>query len=246
MRLPLFLFLSFPLAPPLARLSTRPRPRSKVKRVAVLVSKSDHCLYDLLIRHQAGELSCEVVCIVSNHPDLERVAQQFNVPFHHVPIEGGSASGGSADSAAKAAQEEKVEALLDSLQIDLIVLARYMQILSPDFCARNAARTINIHHSFLPAFEGGRPYHRAHERGVKIIGATAHYATAELDAGPIIDQDVTHISHRDSVTNMIRWGPTLCRCRCRCCCMCSGALKHAGRPVRACTVCVLSLSCAPA
>lgn len=181
--------------------------RDKLKRVAILVSKSDHCLYDLLIRHQAGELSCEVVCIVSNHPDLERVALQFGILFHHVPIE--NTSGGSVDASAKAAQESKVEELINTLGIDLIVLARYMQILSSEFCGRNAHRTINIHHSFLPAFEGARPYHRAHERGVKIIGATAHYATAELDAGPIIDQDVAHISHRDSVANMIRKGKDL-------------------------------------
>ena len=171
--------------------------------MAVLVSKSDHCLYDLLIRHQSGELPCAIPIIISNHADLAHVASQFGIPFRHLPMEGGD------KEAAKAAQEAAMEALLAEQGIDLIVMARYMQVLSRPFCERNAARTINIHHSFLPAFEGAKPYHRAHERGVKIIGATAHYATADLDAGPIIEQDVTRISHRDSVANMIRKGKDL-------------------------------------
>jgi len=177
--------------------------KSKTKRVALLVSKSDHCLYDLLIRHQSGELPCAIPLIISNHADLAPVAAQFGIPFHHLAMPAGD------KEAAKAAQEAAMEELFAQEQIDLIVLARYMQVLSRAFCERNAHKTINIHHSFLPAFEGGRPYHRAHERGVKLIGATAHFATADLDAGPIIEQDVARITHRDSVANMIRKGKDL-------------------------------------
>jgi len=177
--------------------------KSQLQRVAVLVSKLDHCLYDLLIRNQSGELPAEIAVIISNHATLEPVARQFGIPFRHLPMVGED------KEAAKAEQEAAVEALINELNVDLIVLARYMQVLSTGFCLRNATRTINIHHSFLPAFEGGRPYHRAHDRGVKIIGATAHYATAELDAGPIIEQDVTRITHRESVTNMVRKGKDL-------------------------------------
>lgn len=177
---------------------------TKVKRMAILVSKFDHCLYDLLIRHKSGELACTIPLIISNHPDLEEVARQFGVRFVHLPI----AAGGD-KAAAKAAQEAAIEALIEDEAIDLLVLARYMQVLSPGFCDRNARRTVNIHHSFLPAFEGGRPYHRAHERGVKLIGATAHLATSELDAGPIIEQDTARITHRDSVEAMVRKGRDL-------------------------------------
>ena len=177
--------------------------KTKQKRVAILVSKLDHCLYDLLIRKESGELGCEIPIIISNWPHLEHVARKFGVEFRCVPI-------GAKDAAGKAQQEAAVEAILQELDIDVIVLARYMQIFSKDFCERHWRHTINIHHSFLPAFEGAKPYHRAHERGVKVIGATAHFATAELDCGPIIHQDVTRVSHRDSVGDMVRKASFVC------------------------------------
>ena len=166
------------------------------KRMAIFVSKYDHCLYDLLLRHRAGELACDVALIVSNHPDLEPIARSFAVPYHVFPI----------SKETKRAQEEKQEDLLRAQRIDLIVLARYMQILSGDLIAAFPHRIINIHHSFLPAFIGGKPYHQAYERGVKLIGATAHYATTDLDEGPIIEQDVIRASHRDSVDDLVRKG----------------------------------------
>lgn len=171
--------------------------KTKQKRVALLVSKLDHCLYDLLIRRESGELDCEIPIIISNWPDLEPVARKFDVEFRCLPMK-------SKDPESKAAQEAEIERVLEELNIDLIILARYMQIFSPEFCQRHWKHTINIHHSFLPAFEGARPYHRAHERGVKVIGATAHFATAELDCGPIIHQDVARVTHRDSVSDMVR------------------------------------------
>jgi len=166
------------------------------KRVAMFVSKFEHCLHDLLLRHRLGELACEFVMVISNHPELESVAAQFNVPFHVFPI----------TSATKTEQEKKELSLLEQEGIDLIVLARYMQILSDEFVSRFPERIINIHHSFLPAFGGARPYHQAYERGVKLIGATAHYATPELDEGPIIAQDVVACSHRDTAQDMVRKG----------------------------------------
>jgi formyltetrahydrofolate deformylase len=169
---------------------------AQVKRMAIFVSRYDHCLYDLLLRHRAGELSCEIALIVSNHPDLEPVARQFGIDYHVFPI----------TKANKAEQEERQLALLDSAGADLIVMARYMQILSSGFIGRHPSRIINIHHSFLPAFMGGRPYHQAVDRGVKLIGATAHYATTDLDEGPIIEQDVIRASHRDSVADLVRKG----------------------------------------
>jgi formyltetrahydrofolate deformylase len=172
---------------------------ANVHRVAIFVSRYDHCLYDLLLRHRAGELACEIAMVVSNHADLAPVAAQFAVPFHHLPI--------APDS--KHAQEEAAEALLQAARVDTIVLARYMQILSADFVARWPARIINIHHSFLPAFVGGNPYRQAYERGVKLVGATAHYVTADLDQGPIIEQQVAHASHRDSVDDLVRKGRDL-------------------------------------
>ncbi|PSC76946.1 Formyltetrahydrofolate deformylase [Micractinium conductrix] len=176
---------------------------TKQKRMALLVSKLDHCLYDLLIRVENGEMeNCTIPIILSNHPDLEVVAKRFNIPYRHLPIT-------PKDAASKAAQEAAIEGILEEEGINLIVLARYMQIFSKDFCDRHWRHTINIHHSFLPAFEGARPYHRAHERGVKVIGATAHYATSDLDCGPIIAQDVTHVSHRDAVPDMVRKGRDL-------------------------------------
>jgi formyltetrahydrofolate deformylase len=169
------------------------------KRIALFVSKYDHCLYDLLLRHRAGELPCDIALVVSNHPDLGGVAAQFDVPFHVFTI----------DPQNKRAQEEAQWALLDAERIELVVLARYMQILSPEFVARYPNRIINIHHSFLPAFVGSKPYHRAYERGVKLIGATAHYATGDLDEGPIIEQDVIRASHRDAIDDLVRKGRDL-------------------------------------
>ncbi|NRA03304.1 MAG: formyltetrahydrofolate deformylase [Myxococcales bacterium] len=166
------------------------------KRVALFVSRTDHCLFDLLLRHRSGELRCEIPLILSNHPDLEPVANQFGIPFHVVPI--------TAEN--KASQEQQELVLLQEQRVDLVVLARYMQILTGDFIARYPNAIINIHHSFLPAFSGGRPYHQASKRGVKLIGATAHYATQDLDEGPIIDQDVIRTSHRDSVADLTRKG----------------------------------------
>ncbi len=169
---------------------------SAQKRLALFVSKYDHCLYDLLLRHRAGELSCTISMVVSNHEDLRHVADQFGVPFHVFAI----------DKSNKAEQEQKQWELCEREGIDLIVLARYMQVLSAAFTARYPNRIINIHHSFLPAFVGGKPYHRAYERGVKLIGATAHYATSDLDEGPIIEQDVIRTSHRDAVDDLVRKG----------------------------------------
>jgi formyltetrahydrofolate deformylase len=169
---------------------------SQPKRVALFVSKFDHCLWDLLLRHRAGELVCEIPLVVSNHPDLAGVAEQFGVAFHVFPITRES----------KAEQEEREVVLLKQHGVDLVVLARYMQVLSAGFVAHFPARIINIHHSFLPAFMGGRPYHQAYQRGVKLVGATAHYATTDLDDGPIIEQDVIRASHRDSIDDLVRKG----------------------------------------
>jgi formyltetrahydrofolate deformylase len=171
----------------------------KVKRVAIMVSQYDHCLLDLLWRQRAGELRCELPRIVSNHAKLESIAAHHGVPFHVLPVTREN----------KQAQEEHAHELFETARIDLIVLARYMQILTPEFCARYPERIINIHHSFLPAFVGGKPYHQAYERGVKIIGATAHYVTSDLDQGPIIEQDVARVSHRESVDDMVRKGRDL-------------------------------------
>jgi formyltetrahydrofolate deformylase len=166
------------------------------KRMAIFVSKYDHCLYDLLLRHRAGELACDIALIVSNHPDLEPIARTFEVPYHVFAI--------TKDT--KRAQEQQQENLLREQRVDLIVLARYMQILSGEMIAAFPHQIINIHHSFLPAFIGGKPYHQAYQRGVKLIGATAHYATTDLDEGPIIEQDVIRASHRDSVADLVRKG----------------------------------------
>jgi formyltetrahydrofolate deformylase len=169
------------------------------KRVAVFVSKFDHCLYDLLLRHQSGELTCELPLIVSNHPDLAPVAAQFGVEFMLSP-----------KTASTRDDVERVEiAALDARAIDLVILARYMQVLGGAFTEHFEGRLINIHHSFLPAFAGGRPHHQAHQRGVKLIGATAHYATETLDEGPIIEQDVIRCSHRDTVEDLVRKGRDL-------------------------------------
>jgi formyltetrahydrofolate deformylase len=168
---------------------------SERKRVAIMVSREDHCLSDLLWRWRSGELGAEVVAVVSNHPDHADQVAPLGLPYHHVPVPAGDG---------EAAEEEVLELL--GGEVDLLVLARYMQILSAGFLERLGAPAINIHHSFLPAFVGADPYARAHERGVKLIGATAHYVTEELDAGPIIDQDVTRVSHRDEVGDLKRIG----------------------------------------
>jgi len=168
-------------------------------RTAIFVSKYDHCLYDLLLRQRAAELHTEIPLIISNHPDLEPVAKQFDIPFHHLPL----------TKETKRAQEAQALELLKAKNVDLVVLARYMQILTADFLNSYEGQVINIHHSFLPAFMGSKPYHRAFERGVKLIGATAHYATADLDEGPIIEQDVVRCSHRDSVEDLVRKGRDL-------------------------------------
>jgi formyltetrahydrofolate deformylase len=168
-------------------------------RIALFVSKYDHCLADLLHRHRAGEIACEISLVVSNHPDARPLAEFYGVPFVHVPVVGGD----------KAAAEARQFALLDEHRIDLIVLARYMQILSPDFVGRYPERIINVHHSFLPAFIGAKPYHQAYERGVKLIGATSHYVTDELDEGPIIEQDVLRITHRDQLDDLVQKGRDL-------------------------------------
>jgi len=171
----------------------------RIPRMAIFVSKLSHCLYDLLARYTAGEWRVELPLIVSNHLDLEAVAQRFDIPFHHVPITREN----------KAIQEKKTLKLLKENKIDFVVLARYMQILSEDFIRAYPHSIINIHHSFLPAFVGAKPYHAAHERGVKLIGATSHYVTTELDAGPIIEQNIVRISHRDSVKSLIHKGQDL-------------------------------------
>lgn len=171
----------------------------ELPRMAVFASKLPHCLYDILSRWQSREWQVELPLIISNHPELEPVAGRFGIDYHVFPI----------TPANKKAQARKQLALLKDHRIDLIVLARYMQILSGDFIDNYPHQIINIHHSFLPAFPGARPYHSAHERGVKIIGVTSHYITAELDAGPIIAQDVVRVSHKDTVADMIRIGQDL-------------------------------------
>ncbi len=168
-------------------------------RMALFVSKMSHCFYDLLARYECGELNVDIPVIISNHSDLQIAAERLGIDYHCISV--------NRDNKAK--QEEKQLKLLQQYDIDFIVLARYMQVLSDNFVKHWPQKIINIHHSFLPAFPGGRPYHSAHERGVKIIGATSHYVTAELDAGPIIEQDVVHVSHKDSVEDMIRIGRDL-------------------------------------
>lgn len=167
-------------------------------RIALWVSKQDHCLFDLIWRHKAKEFTAKIPLIISNHSDLKIVAEQFGIDFHHIPI----------TKENKLTQEAQQLELLQHYKIDLVILAKYMQIVSTDFISK-FPNIINIHHSFLPAFIGASPYHQAYERGVKIIGATAHYVTPELDAGPIIEQDVVRVSHRDDVADLIRKGKDL-------------------------------------
>ena len=162
-------------------------------RVALLVTRASHCPYDLLLRELEGELKCDIPVIIGNHPDLEQMARQFNKPFYHLPI----------TKETKQQQESRIKALLAEYKIELVVMARYMQILSEPFVKEFAGKVINIHHGFLPAFQGAKPYHQAYERGVKLIGATAHYATAELDEGPIIEQDVERVRHDNSPEDLV-------------------------------------------
>jgi len=166
------------------------------KRVVVMVSKQEHCLYDLLARWQSKELDIEIPCVISNHETLKGFVEWHGIPFHHVPV--------SADN--KTSAHAEIRRLFEAAQGDTMVLARYMQIISPELCAAYPGRIINIHHSFLPSFVGAKPYHQAYQRGVKLIGATCHYVTAELDQGPIIEQDVIRIDHSDSVEDMVRYG----------------------------------------
>ena len=165
-------------------------------RLLVLVSKQGHCLNDLLFRAHSRQLPVDIAGVVSNHGDFAALADSYGVPFHHLPV----------TAATKAAQEQQIVDLLESERIDLVVLARYMQILSPELCDALAGRAINIHHSFLPSFKGAQPYHQAHARGVKIIGATAHYVTRDLDEGPIIEQDIARVDHAMTPKELVRVG----------------------------------------
>lgn len=166
------------------------------KRVVLLCSKESHCLADLLHRWQSKELDAEIAAVISNHDDLRRMVEWHDIPYHHVPV--------SKDNKAEAFAE--IGALFEKYRADVIVLARYMQILPGDLCDRYAGKVINIHHSFLPSFAGAKPYHQAYSRGVKLIGATCHYVTQDLDEGPIIDQDVIRVSHSDAIEDMVRLG----------------------------------------
>jgi formyltetrahydrofolate deformylase len=168
----------------------------ETKRVAIFVSKEDHCLHDLLLLHRDGDLHCSIDMVISNHEDLAEVANGFTVPFHFIPV---------SNSGDPEVEKQQIS-LLEANNIDILVIARYMRIFSDTFTKQYAEKIINIHHSFLPAFAGGKPYHQAFEKGVKLIGATAHYATPELDEGPIIEQGVIRVSHKDSVKEMIRKG----------------------------------------
>ncbi len=173
------------------------RSHAQKKRVLMLVSKFDHCLGDLLYRFRIGELAMDVVGVVSNHPrESLNLTTLGNIPYHYLPVTPGK----------KAEQEAKIKQIVEASGADLVVLARYMQILSDDLSGYLAGRCVNIHHSFLPGFKGAKPYHQAHARGVKMIGATAHFVTADLDEGPIIDQDVEHISHADTPDDLVRKG----------------------------------------
>ncbi len=172
---------------------------SEPPRVALFVSQALHCLVDILHRHASGELRCSIPLVIGNHPDAGNLARFYGVEFHHIPMQG---------DGKRAAEAEQLR-LLRAANIDLVVLARYMQILSPEFVEEYPMRIINVHHSFLPAFIGARPYHAAFQRGVKLIGATSHYVTATLDDGPIIEQDVVRISHRDQVEDLVQKGRDL-------------------------------------
>lgn len=172
------------------------RDARKRARLLILVSKQGHCLNDLLFRVRSGQLPVDIAAVASNHDDFAELAASYRVPFHHLPVNG----------ATREAQETAIAGLVASERIDLVVLARYMQILSPQLCDAFAGRAINIHHSFLPSFKGAKPYHQAHQRGVKVIGATAHYVTRDLDEGPIIEQDVARVDHGATPRDLVRMG----------------------------------------
>jgi formyltetrahydrofolate deformylase len=181
-------------------MAVRFHARAQRMRVVLMVSRLGHCLNDLLFRHASGQLPIDIPAVVSNHPDFEPLVRSHGIAFHHLPLRDGR------DAAAKAEQEAQLLGILEREQVDLVVLARYMQILSPTLCAQLSGRTINIHHSFLPSFKGARPYAQAHARGVKLIGATAHYVTADLDEGPIIEQDVARVDHAQSAEDLAAVG----------------------------------------
>lgn len=181
------------------RMNWRIYSNEQLPKMALFVSKYDHCLYDILGRYNSGELPLEIPFIISNHPDLKSIAQNFNIPFYHIPV----------SKSSKALAEDQQLKLLKQFNIDFIVLARYMQIVSSKIISKYPSKIINIHHSFLPAFVGAKPYHSAFKRGVKIIGATSHYVTEELDAGPIIEQDVAHVSHTYTISDLIAKGRDL-------------------------------------
>lgn len=166
------------------------------KRMAIMVSKYDHCLYDLALRHRYGEINADIACVLSNHTETESVAAAFKIPFFFVPVTGDT----------KSAAEERALGILRSHHVDFVVLARYMQVLSPFFVSAFRHKIINVHHGFLPAFRGAKPYHQAYEHGVKLIGATSHYVTEELDTGPIIEQQITRVDHSHSVDQMVAMG----------------------------------------
>ena len=186
--------LSTGLAPFTPRLGVR--LENERRRVLVMVSKVDHCLADLLYHHEQGDLPVEIVAVVSNHPDLESLCARHGVPFHEIPV----------TDQTKDHAEATLRELIDRHAVDFVVLARYMQILSPSFCADLSGRIINIHHSFLPGFKGARPYHQAYGRGVKLIGATAHFVTSDLDEGPIIEQDVLRVTHARRAEDLVSLG----------------------------------------
>ncbi|MFT4078728.1 formyltetrahydrofolate deformylase [Rhodomicrobium lacus] len=178
------------------KMTTRLHPVAERMRVLILVSKFGHCLNDLLYRHRVGALPVEIPAIISNHRDFYRLAASHDIPFHHLPM--------TPDTKEK--QEHKLAEIIDEEKIDLVVLARYMQVLSEDLCRKLEGRAINIHHSFLPSFKGAKPYHQAHMRGVKLIGATAHYVTPALDEGPIIEQEVARVDHSMSIEDLVNMG----------------------------------------
>ena len=181
------------------KMNTKVVLNTKKQKVALFVSKIDHCFHDIILRFQANEMSGELACIISNHKALEKAADTYGIPFYHTPFK----------NMDKASVEAEQINILKKHSVELVILARYMQILSSGFLHEAGVPVINIHHSFLPAFAGGKPYHQAYERGVKIIGATAHYANADLDEGPIIYQDVIQINHRNTISDLIRKGKDL-------------------------------------
>ncbi len=190
--------IEFELKPIVERFAMRIEmiPESQVGRALIMVSKMDHCLHDLLYRWRNGSLSMDVVGIVSNHRDTEELAERYDVPFHYLPV--------TKDN--KSEQEEKLLEIVAKERVDLVILARYMQILSDQLANKLYGKVINIHHSFLPSFKGAKPYHQAHARGVKLTGATAHYVTPDLDEGPIIEQEVTRVKHSDTIEDLVRLG----------------------------------------